>query len=126
MHKADITTMLGQMCAAHLLEASGHGRGTKYHIYGRNYEFMNANVEPQSTNVALPGSNDALSDSNVALPDSNVALPKRYSKEQLREIIKEVCQDWVTVEVISARIDRNVTYVKNHILPQLSVIIEKM
>jgi hypothetical protein len=34
MHKADITTMLGKMCSAHLLESSGHGRGTRNHVYG--------------------------------------------------------------------------------------------
>ena len=44
MHKADITKMLGQMCAAHLLESSGHGRGTKYHIYGLNIGLQDANV----------------------------------------------------------------------------------
>ena len=33
IHRADITKMLSDMCAAHLLEASGHGRGTKYHVY---------------------------------------------------------------------------------------------
>ena len=105
MHKADITKMLGQMCSARLLESTGHGRGKKYLVYGFN--------------VALP-------DSNVALPDSNVALPKRYTKEQLIEKIRDVCLDWVTAEVIAARIDRDVKYVKNHVLPKLTDVLEKM
>ena len=105
MHKADITKMLGQMCSARLLESTGHGRGKKYLVYGFN--------------VALP-------DSNVALPDSNVALPKRYTKEQLIERIRDVCLDWVTAEVIAARIDRDVKYVKNHVLPKLTDVLEKM
>ena len=112
MHKADITKMLGQMCSARLLESTGHGRGKKYLVYGFN--------------VALPDSNVALPDSNVALPDSNVALPKRYTKEQLIEKIRDVCLDWVTAEVIAARIDRDVKYVKNHVLPKLTDVLEKM
>ena len=98
MHKADITKMLGQMCSARLLESTGHGRGKKYLVYGFN----------------------------VALPDSNVALPKRYTKEQLIEKIRDVCLDWVTAEVIAARIDRDVKYVKNHVLPKLTDVLEKM
>ena len=67
-----------------------------------------------------------LPDSNVALPDSIIALPRRYTKEQLKEIIREVCSDWVTAEVIAARIGRNVNYVKNHVLPKFVDVIEKM
>ena len=130
MHKADITKMLGQMCAAHLLESSGHGRGTKYHIYGLNVELPDSNVALLDANVGLNAGlkdpNVALPDSNVALPDSNVALPKRYTKEQLKEKIREVCSDWVTAEVIAARIGRDVNYVKNHVLPKLADVIEKM
>ena len=119
MHKADITKMLGQMCSARLLESTGHGRGKKYLVYGFN-------VALPDSNVALPDSNVALPDSNVALPDSNVALPKRYTKEQLIEKIRDVCLDWVTAEVIAARIDRDVKYVKNHVLPKLTDVLEKM
>ena len=72
MHKADITKMLGQMCATHLLESSGYGRGTKYHIYGLNVELPDSNVALLDANVGL---NAGLKDPNVALPDSNVALP---------------------------------------------------
>lgn len=71
IHRADITKMLSDMCTAHLLEASGHGRGTKYHVYGTNVSLL-------GTNVAL---NMDTSDANVALPEVNVALPKRYTKE---------------------------------------------
>ena len=92
--------------------SSDHGRGTKYHVYG----LSNANMALLDTNVAL----------NVALPDSNVALPKRYTKEQLKEKIREVCLDWVTADVIATKIGRDVKYVKNHVLPKLSDVLEKM
>ena len=126
MHKADITKMLGQMCSARLLESTGHGRGKKYLVYGFNVALPDSNVALPDSNVALPDSNVALPDSNVALPDSNVALPKRYTKEQLIEKIRDVCLDWVTAEVIAARIDRDVKYVKNHVLPKLTDVLEKM
>ena len=133
MHKADITKMLGQMCIAHLLESAGRGRGTKYHVYGYNVGLQDinvalpdANVALSGANVALSGANVALSGANVALQDANVALPKRYTKEQLKEIIKEVCLDWVTAEIIAARIGRDVKYVKNHVLPKLTDVLEKM
>ena len=87
---------------------------------------MYFNVVLQHPNVALPNPNVALSDSNVVLPDSNAALPKRYTKEQLKEKIREVCSDWVTAEVIAARIGRDVNYVKNHVLPNLADVIEEM
>ena len=32
IHKADISTMLKEMCINGHLEAEGHGRGTKYHL----------------------------------------------------------------------------------------------
>ena len=130
MHKADITKMLGQMCAAHLLESSGHGRGTKYHVFGLNVELPDSNVALLDANVGLNTGlrdpNVVLPDPNVALPDSNVALPKRYTNEQLKEKIREVCSEWVTAEVIAARIGRDVNYVKNHVLPKLADVIEKM
>ena len=70
--------------------------------------------------------NVVLQHPNVALPNPNVVLPKRYTKEQLKEKIREVCSDWVTAEVIAARIGRDVNYVKNHVLPNLADVIEKM
>lgn len=36
IHRVDITKMLSEMCANKLLESSGRGCGTKYHIYGTN------------------------------------------------------------------------------------------
>ena len=123
IHKADITKMLSEMCIKHLLEASGHGRGTRYHICGANAAIET--VTP-TANVALPTANVALPAANVALPAANVALPKRYSRKQLREKIIEICTDWVTVEQIAEQIGRNVKYVKNHVIPVMTDVLEKM
>ena len=127
IHRADITKLLGDMCANRLLVSTGHGRGTKYHIYG--------------TNVALTGANVALntdtSDANVTLPDhnvtlecdtseANVTLPKRYTKEQLREKVMSICAEWVTAEQIATYLGRDVKYVKSHVIPQMSDVLEKL
>ena len=98
IHRADITKMLSDMCSNHLLEASGHGRGTKYHVYG----------------------------TNVALLEPNVTLPKRYTKEQLKEKVMAICSDWVTSEQIAAQLGRDVRYVKSHVIPQMVDVLEKM
>ena len=117
MHKADITKMLGQMCTAHLLESSGHGRGTKYHIYGLNMGLLDANIGLQGPNMGLP-------DANMGL---NMGLQKkRYSKEEMRSLIVSYCNEWRTAEEIAAIVGRKFRYVRDIILPQLSDVIEKM
>lgn len=138
IHRADITKMLSDMCAAHLLEASGHGRGTKYHVYGTNLALpstdMALNMDTSQSNVALPKSNMALnvdtSGANMALnmdtSAHDMALPKRYTKEQLREKVIEVCSTWITAEEIAIRIGRDTKYVKNFVLPQMADVLEKM
>lgn len=92
-------------------------------------------------NVALPDGNVALTDSNVALTDANVGLSnvnvglvdanvglqrKRYSKTELRELVLSFCTQWRTAEEIALYIGRNLVYVKNQVLPQMSYVIEKM
>jgi len=58
--------------------------------------------------------------------DANVALPKkRYSKEEMERIIVEFCNDWRTAEEIANIVNREITYIKNHILPKLSDCLEK-
>ena len=88
-----------------------------------NMDTFGANV---ALNMDTSVANIALPDTNVALPDANVALPKRYNKKQLKEKMMEVCSDWITVDVIAAKIGRDVNYVKNHVLPQLADVLEKM
>ena len=105
MHKADITQMLGKMCKQGLLEPSGRGRGTKYHVFG----------------VGIPSTKE------VATSDQKVATSKKhYSKEDLRKMIVEYCAEWRTLDDISAFIERDKKYLRNKVLPQLTDVIEKM
>ena len=81
-----------------LLESSGHGRGTKYHICREK----------------------------VALPEEKVALRKRYRFEELRERILSFCSEWRTVEEIASEFGKQPQYVKNKVLPRLTDVLEKM
>ena len=136
------------MCAKKLLESAGYGRGTKYHVYGMNVALPDGNVALPDGNVALPGANVGLPDSNVGLPDSNVGLTggnvglpgsnvglpdgniglrrKRYSKEELRDILVSFCTQWKTAEEIALYVGRNLVYIRDRVLPQMSDVIEKM
>ena len=113
MHKADITTMLAKMCTVHLLESSGHGRGTKYHVYGLNVGLQDVNVGLQNANVELQSANVGL-------------LKKRYSKEEMRKLIVEYCNDWRTAEEIAFAVNKKVRYIRDKVLPQMGDIIEKL
>ncbi len=133
MHRADITLMLGKMCDDKLLVSTGHGRGTKYQIKYPNVALPDSNIALSDANIALPDANIALPDANIALPDSNIALPdtnvalkKRYTKEEMKNMVLEVCQDWKTVEEIANYVGRTPGYMKNIVLPQLHDVIEKM
>ena len=127
MHKADITKMLGQMCAAHLLESSGHGRGTKYHVYGLNVGLKDANMGLKDANMGLPDTNMGLPDTNMGLLSANMGLQKkRFSKEEMRCLIVDYCNEWRTAEEIATIVGRKFRYVRDIILPQLSDVIEKM
>ena len=75
-----------------------YGRGTKYHIYGLN-------IGLQNTNIGLK--------------------KKRYSKEEMRELIIDYCQEWRTAEEIAVAVDKTTAYIRDIVLPKLSDVLEK-
>ncbi|MBP5682965.1 MAG: putative DNA binding domain-containing protein [Bacteroidales bacterium] len=105
------------------MDTSGGNMDTSDANVALNMDTLGANV---ALNMDTSVANVALPDTNVALPDANVALPKRYNKKQLKEKMMEVCSDWISVDVIAAKIGRDVNYVKNHVLPQFADVLEKM
>lgn len=134
MHKADITQMLGKMCKQRLLEASGRGRGTTYHVYGAGVyptgkvatldgnmaltmETLSTNMGTLSTNMDTSSANMDTLSANMDTSKNHIALSKRYSKEQLRMLLKEICKDWRTAEEIAIALGRATKYIKNFVLP---------
>ena len=127
MHKADITQMLGKMCKQRLLEPSGRGRGTKYHVFGVG---IPSTKKVATSNQKVATSDQKVATSNtqkVATSEQKVATSKKhYSKEDLRKMIVEYCAEWRTVDDISAFIERDKNYLRNKVLPQMTNVIEKM
>ena len=133
MHRVDITQMLSKMCSMQLLESSGYGRGTKYHIYGLNIGLQNTNIGLQGTNIGLESANIGLQSTNIELQSTNIELQgtnigirkKRYSKEEMRELIIDYCQEWRTAEEIAIAVDKTTAYIRDIVLPKLSDVLEK-
>lgn len=126
MHRVDITQMLSKMCSLHLLESAGYGRGTKYHIYGLNMGLQEANMGLQDANMGLRDANMGLQDANVGLQDANAEVKRRrYSKEEMRRLVVEYCNDWRTAEEIANAVNKKLSYIRDTVLPSLSDVLEK-
>ena len=110
LHKAEITGILKLMTKKKLLMSEGHGRGMRYVLPEERPNFLS--VATSEGNVATSESNDATSEGNVTTP-----LKKRMSREELQSIIIDICCQWVSLEELSVRINRNSTYLRNHVIP---------
>ena len=140
IHRADITKMLSEMCANKLLQSSGYGRGTKYHVYGINLAGYAGNLASSASNLATSGTNLATSEgkniANLDTSDENLATSptnnlasskkKRYSKVEVQQLILSFCSEWRTIEDISIFLDRDKSYIRNEILPMLAEKLEKL
>ena len=98
LHKADITILLREMCAQGYLESEGYGRGTKYHL-------------PQKSIASKIESNLG---SNLGSKTK-----RRLSRDKLRKVILEVCEEWVSLEYIATTIDRNPDYLLTSVIPSM-------
>ena len=128
IHRADITKMLSDMCAAHLLEASGHGRGTKYHVYGVKLASYTGNLASSAENLATSKENLASPAENLATSEKNLASSKkkRFSKLEIEKLILDFCTEWRTIEDIATFLDRDKNYIRNEVLPHLADKLVKM
>jgi hypothetical protein len=125
--------MLSEMCANKLLQSSGYGRGTKYHVYGINLAGYAGNLASSASNLATSEGNNLAnldtSDENLATsPTENLASSKkkRYSKVEVQQLILNFCSEWRTIEDISIFLDRDKSYIRNEILPMLAEKLEKL
>lgn len=122
IHKAEITELLKNMCADGLLVVEGYGRGSKYKL-----RIPNANVTTSDANVATSDANVATSDTNVATSDANVAtsdaeektVRKRLKPEEMKKLVIAKCEDWMSLEELARIINRNSTYLRNKIIPEM-------
>ena len=86
------------MCGRGYLVAEGHGRGTKYHI-------------PQVRKA---------SDISDNLGSNLGSKPKRrLGRDELRKVILDVCDEWVSLEQIATTIVRNPDYLLTSVIPSM-------
>ena len=116
------------MCAAHLLEASGHGRGTKYHVYGVKLASDTGNLASSGENLATSKENLASPNENHATSEKNLASSKkkRFSKLEIEKLILDFCIEWRTIEDIATFLNRDKNYIRNEVLPHLADKLVKM
>ncbi len=73
-------------------------------------------------NVAtLEDVNVATSETNVATSETKVvtSIKKRLSREELQNLIMSNCCEWISLEDLSTRINRDSNYLRNHVVPLL-------
>ena len=133
LHKSEIANILKIMTQKGLLVSEGYGRGMRYILPQKKPDFLNvatseANVATSEANVATSkGANVVTSESNMATSDdkkvatskSNVAtsIKKRMSREELQTLIMTICNEWISLEDLSVKIERDSTYLRNHVIP---------
>ena len=126
LHKSEIANILKIMTQKGLLVSEGYGRGMRYILPQKKPDFLN--VATSEANVATSkGANVATSESNMATSDdkkvatskSNVAtsIKKRMSREELQTLIMTICNEWISLEDLSIKIERDSTYLRNHVIP---------
>ena len=88
-----------------LLVSEGYGRGMRYMLPQKGPDFLNM----------------ATSDANVATSEAKVAtsIKKRLSREELQILILSNSCEWISLEDLLARINRDSKYLRNHVIPLL-------
>ena len=121
----DVLTTLALACDEGYV---GYGRGMRYMLPQKGPDFLNmvtseTNVATlEDVNVATSEANVATSeDVNVATSETKVAtsIKKRLSREELQNLILSNCCAWISLEDLSARINRDSKYLRNHVIPLL-------
>ena len=134
LHKSEIANILKTMTQKGLLVSEGYGRGMRYMLPQKGPDYLNmatseANMATSEANMATSETNVATSeDVNVATLESNVAtlesnvvtlIKKRLSREELQNLIMSNCCEWISLEDLSTRINRDSKYLRNHVIPLL-------
>ena len=111
LHKSEIANILKLMTQKGLLVSEGYGRGMRYILPQKGPDFLN--MATLELNVATSeGTNEATSEANVA-----TSIKKRMSPEELQSLIMTICNEWISLEDLSVKIERNSTYLRNHVIP---------
>lgn len=137
IHKSEITELLKDMCNSMLLITEGYGRGTKYRLPSSSVNMATstanmatsiANMATSTANMATSAVYTATSTANMATSTENMAssntfnqttIKKRMKPEELEVLIKEKCEDWISLEELSIEINRSPKYLRSVVIPRL-------
>ena len=146
LHKAEIAEILKRMTHTGLLVSEGYGRGMRYLLPKESLGFLKAhptNMATSSENMATSGGNVESSggnvesfdggnvessggnvetlDGNVESSDKNMAtsIKKKMSREEMHQLILSNCSEWISLEMLSEKVKRKPTYLRNYIIPVL-------
>ena len=79
------------------------------------------NGATSDANDATSDANDATSDANSATSDANSAtsIKKRMSRKELFTLIRNICQEWISLEDIVSKSERSYSYLRNIVIPMM-------
>lgn len=130
LHKGQISELLKRMCQSGLLVSQGYGRGMKYYLPAKkgydlfspdNMTTSEDNMTTSEGNMTTSKDNMATSKDNVATSEDNVATSpkKRLSKQEMDNLIKVVCTEWISLEDIALQIGKDYNYLRKFIIPRM-------
>lgn len=109
LHKSEITEILKQMTQKGLLVSKGYGRGMRYLLPTNSLDVL----KEERTNMATSDSKYGnLKDTNVA-----TSIKKKMSRDELQELIRQNCQEWISLDELATVIGRKAKYLRNQIMP---------
>ena len=84
-----------------------------------NVATSEAKVATSEAKVATSEAKVATSEVKVATSEAKVAtsIKKKMSREELQALILSVCTEWISLEDLSVKIERDTSYLRNHVIP---------
>ena len=128
-HKTDITKLLQDLCRREFLISDNRGRWTTYHL-NETYRVKQGSSNIDSSNI--DSSNEDSSNMDSSKQGSSKqgsskqgsfkqgSIPQRLKKEELIQLIKEVCKEvYKSLEEIAKDVDRKMKYLSDEIFPDM-------
>ena len=67
------------------------------------------NIAPLEANVAT----------SLQSKEKKIRVKQRLSPEEMKQLIIDICNNWISLEELADRINRNSSYLRIHIIPPL-------
>lgn len=120
-HSSDISKMLKSLCQEGYLTSVGSGRGTKYHICNlQKVESSEQKVESTGQKVESSEQKVESTEQKVESTEPTINQTKKNLKfNELEAQIVSIAIDYVTLEEIANKVNKNIQYLINKIIPKM-------